>query len=436
VVFDPRRTVVRDHHGVRRGEVVVLRETTLQKRREETLRALQSTTRRLMDAERHADIADVVVETVERVLDHPFAAVLLRDDADDVLRPAATTRRLATALDGDPVVSASDDPAWRAFESGEAVVCEAADADSRPGGSTDASWLADLPVRCLLALPLGDHGTLVVGCRGDEPTFGDDERRLVRILAVTAETAFDRARREAQLRESRATVAERNEQIEFFNGVLRHDILNGMTVVSGNLELLDDHVDEAGRRHLETVSRWSEDIASLTRKVRSVVETVTATESVSLESVPLSETLREKVRKVGATYEAVAVRCDVEDGLRVQGNDLLGEVVENLLLNAVEHAGSAPEIEVRARRADDAVRVEIADDGPGIPDEMKSAVFERNVTAEESGSVGFGLHFVSVMMDQYGGDVWFEDADAGGAVAVLSFPAASPGGARGNQKPD
>ncbi|WP_327053167.1 sensor histidine kinase [Halomicrococcus gelatinilyticus] len=436
VVFDPRRTVVRDHHGVRRGEVVVLRETTLQKRREETLRALQSTTCRLMDAERRADIADVVVETVEQVLDHPFAAVLLRDDVDDVLRPAATTRRLATALDGDPVVSASADPAWRAFESGEAVVCEAAEADGGPGDSTDASWLADLPVRCLLALPLGDHGTLVVGCRGGEQTFGDDERRLVRILAATAETALDRARREAQLRASRATVAERNEQIEFFNGVLRHDILNGMTVVSGNLELLEDHVDEEGRRHLETVSRWSEDVASLTRKVRSVVETVTATESVSLESVSLSETLREKARKVDATYEAVAVRCDVDDGLRVRGNDLLGEVVENLLLNAVEHAGSAPEIEVRARRADDAVRVEIADDGPGIPDEMKSAVFEREVTAEESGSVGFGLHFASVMMEQYGGEVWFEDADAGGAVAVLSFPTASPGGARGNQKPD
>lgn len=58
---------------------------------------------------------------------------------------------------------------------------------------------------------------------------------------------------------------------------------------------------------------------------------------------------------------------------------------------------------------------------------MKSQVFDRNVTSETSGSVGFGLYFVHVMMEQFGGTVWFEDADPRGTVAVLTFPAVSPG---------
>ncbi len=41
---------------------------------------------------------------------------------------------------------------------------------------------------------------------------------------------------------------------------------------------------------------------------------------------------------------------------------------------------------------------------------MKSAVFDRNGTSESSGSIGFGLYFVHVMMTQYGGNIRFEDA--------------------------
>ena len=45
------------------------------------------------------------------------------------------------------------------------------------------------------------------------------------------------------------------------------------------------------------------------------------------------------------------------------------------------------------------------------------------MTSEGTGSVGFGLHFVRVMMDRYDGDAWFEDREDGqrGAVAVLQF---------------
>ncbi|WP_435151650.1 sensor histidine kinase [Haladaptatus sp. DFWS20] len=101
-------------------------------------------------------------------------------------------------------------------------------------------------------------------------------------------------------------------------------------------------------------------------------------------------------------------------------------MLENVLLNAIEHNDRpVPSLTVRAWRSDELVRVEIEDDGPGIPDGMKSEVFDRNVTSESSGSIGFGLYFVHVMMDQYGGTVWFKDADPRGTVAVLTFPIAS-----------
>jgi len=415
-IYDPRSTPIRDHHDVHRGDIFVLREITDRKRREETLRTLQSATRQFMNAERPEDIAEIAVRTADEVLDHPYSSILFPDDDGSVLRSVAMTNLLRSGLDGELTFSDDAESMWSVFESGAPVVYESVEQLSKhPYGY--------LPVGCLLLLSLGEHGVLAVGSALRKRTFTENDRRFARILASTTETSLDRARRERELRESQAMVEERTDQIEFFNGVLRHDILNGMTVVNGNLELLEPHVEASGKSYFETVRNWSADIGQLTEKVRSVSQTVTASESVSLETVSLSLALTRRVTKVQNTYPSVDIETDIPEGVPVRGNELLGEVIENVLLNAIEHHDDgSPSLVVRAWETEESVRVEIEDDGPGISEDMKTRVLDRNVTSEATGSIGFGLYFVSVMMDQYDGSVWFEDADPRGTVAVLSFP--------------
>lgn len=314
-----------------------------------------------MDAGHREEIAEIAVETAADVLDHPHSGVLFPNDDGTALRSVALTETIARRTDGSMVLPRDDGPVWGVFETGTPAVHET---------SAELSELryADFPVGCVLLLPLGEHGVLGVGSDVEKRAFTDDDRRFATVLATTTETALDRARREAELRESQAMVEERTEQIEFFNGVLRHDILNGITVINGNLGLLDEHVDESGEPLLETVRDWSEDIGQLTQKVRTVSETVTNSESVSLTTRSLSETLSKKVTKVRNTYPDVSVRTDIEDGLCVSANELLGEVLENVLLNAIEHNDADfPSLAIRARRSGGDVRVEIEDDGPGIP---------------------------------------------------------------------
>ncbi|WP_076427384.1 histidine kinase N-terminal 7TM domain-containing protein [Haladaptatus litoreus] len=414
-VYDPRLTPIYDHHEIRRGDILVLREITAQKRREETLRALQSATRRFMDVERGEEIARIAVETADEVLDHPHSAIAFPDDGETELRAVAMTDALADSTDAEMVFHRSDSAVWNVFESGESAVHESS-------AVLSSAWHTHFPVGSVLLFPLGEHGVLGIGGDAEKRVFTDHDRRFAQILATTTESALNRAQRETELRESQAMVEERTDQIEFFNGVLRHDILNGITVINGNLELLSEHVTESGRPHLETVQNWSEDIGQLTQKVRSASQTITNAESMPLTAHSLSKTLSCKVTKIQNTYPNVTVEAEIEDGLCVSGDELLGEVLENVLLNAIEHNDqSSPSIVVRARRNEDAIRVEIEDDGPGIPDEMKSAVFDRNVTSESSGSIGFGLYFVHVMMTQYGGNIRFEDAETRGSVAILTF---------------
>jgi len=74
-----------------------------------------------------------------------------------------------------------------------------------------------------------------------------------------------------------------------------------------------------------------------------------------------------------------------------------------------------------------AVRVRVADDGTGVADEDKEAIFRRNEAGhvKRTGS-GFGLFFVDSMLAAYGGDVWVDDNENEGATFVLEFGRVQP----------
>jgi two-component system OmpR family sensor kinase len=118
--------------------------------------------------------------------------------------------------------------------------------------------------------------------------------------------------------------------------------------------------------------------------------------------------------------------------LRVEGSrDELHRMVLNLLDNAIRHTppGSCVELTL-CEDGDDAV-VEVGDDGPGIPAEMRRDVFDRFVrgagpsdTARGIGT-GLGLAIVSAVAQSHGGSVEAAESRTGGALFVARIPLAS-----------
>ena len=80
--------------------------------------------------------------------------------------------------------------------------------------------------------------------------------------------------------------------------------------------------------------------------------------------------------------------------------------------------------DVQGVKAGDTVRVRIADNGPGIPDEQKRTVFERGEKRPDSEGTGVGLYLVQTLVNAYGGDVWVEDNEPTGSVFVVELPLA------------
>jgi signal transduction histidine kinase len=102
---------------------------------------------------------------------------------------------------------------------------------------------------------------------------------------------------------------------------------------------------------------------------------------------------------------------------------MLGSVFKNLLTNAIVHNDDpVREVTVSAAVDDDTVSVRIADNGPGIPDDRKEAIFEDGEKGLESAGTGLGLYLVETLVDRYGGGVRVEDNDPEGSVFVVDLP--------------
>lgn len=214
------------------------------------------------------------------------------------------------------------------------------------------------------------------------------------------------------------------ERMEFFNSILRHDVLNGMTVIKMRAELLADELDGDLGRYAQTILDWCATTTEVTQRVRQVIETLaTPDEEHSLESIDVSAILDRKLRELSTAYPDVTFERSIPAGVRVRADELLADVLGNVLTNSLEHNdtdGLTVETTVDVR--DDVVRIAIADDGVGVDDARKESIFRRGETshAKETGS-GFGLFFVDVMIEKYGGEIRVEDGDCGGARFVIDL---------------
>jgi two-component system OmpR family sensor kinase len=118
-------------------------------------------------------------------------------------------------------------------------------------------------------------------------------------------------------------------------------------------------------------------------------------------------------------------------GLKVSGDELrLRQAIGNLLSNARSHTPPGTRVTVSAVAGDGMARIEVADDGPGVPPEMGDRVFERFFRADESrtrssGGAGLGLAIVSAIAAAQGGRAEMESTPGKGATFRIVLPLAT-----------
>lgn len=116
------------------------------------------------------------------------------------------------------------------------------------------------------------------------------------------------------------------------------------------------------------------------------------------------------------------LQTQIDDGLKMQGDrQLLAQMVSNLVENALHHTPAGTAISLSARRVANGVEIEIADNGPGIPEAEREKVFERFYRLDRSRSTagsGLGLALVKAIAGLHGFSIKLEDRQPGLAVVL------------------
>lgn len=217
----------------------------------------------------------------------------------------------------------------------------------------------------------------------------------------------------------------REQRLSVLNRVLRHNLRNSLTVITGNANFLLERLDETGlREKAAAIVERTEALNVIGEKAGDVHEFFQR-EGDTSSSIDLSEALEEVEDELQATFPEAEIECHVDGPLPVAADDMLRVAIEEVVENAVVH-NDHPEpevvITVTEGTADgDQVTIEIVDNGPGIPEQERTMLELGEETPLFHGS-GIGLWLVYWILTEFGGDVTITERDERGSVVVLSLP--------------
>ena len=207
-----------------------------------------------------------------------------------------------------------------------------------------------------------------------------------------------------------------------------HELKTPLTAVRLSAEMLREGrvKEEAQARYLEVIVRESERLTRLVDNVLDFGRLERGRRKFNLEARDVNELLsvaeaqRPRVEAAGLT---LMVRSAPMPVMRTFDLDAVGQVLVNLIDNAVKYAASGKMVEVSVSERGE---ITVADRGPGIAAKHRSRIFERfyrcddSITAKSSGS-GLGLSIASRLMSGMGGKLVFAPRAGGGAVFTIKF---------------
>ena len=211
-----------------------------------------------------------------------------------------------------------------------------------------------------------------------------------------------------------------------------HEIKTPLTAIRGFAEtLLGAPLPEEAARgylrvilnHSERLSRLVEDLLELSRLESGTHQLELADLDVAALAERLCLELEPRIRERGFEVQiqgagaphALADRRAVE------------QILSNLLDNALKYSEPGKRIEVRIAAAGHAVRIEVADQGAGIPEADRARIFERFYRVDrgrsrEQGGTGLGLAIVKHLVQAQGGEIWVESTPGLGSTFTFTLP--------------
>jgi len=411
------------------------------------------------------EIGDRILIAVTDTMGVRRAMVLLFDESDKVLRPAAW-RGDWDEQDIEAEIPAGH-PIWKHLWMRREELVRADFDDEPDPEAREKCWdvYDTLEVELLVPILFGVDllGVIAVGRKLSGERLAADDRQLLRTLANQSSIAIENAKafdEIAKLNESlEARVEERTRELQETQAQLMqsekmsalgqlvagvaHELNNPIGFVHANLQLLDEYVaklvqmEKSGgdseqlqgaitkllkrsREGTERVKQIVQDLRTFSRMDQADLQVADLHEEIERTLALMEPRLKNKIKVERRYGDIPEVRC-------YPGQ--LNQVFLNLLMNACDALGSGGTITISSERSPLGVRLEFRDDGPGIPPEVQSRIFDPFFTTKEVGKgTGLGLSLSHGIVERHGGRFLVYSEPGEGATFVVDLPldAAAP----------
>jgi hypothetical protein len=256
--------------------------------------------------------------------------------------------------------------------------------------------------------------------------FTREDLHLLSIFASNVAVALRNASLMGEVRRYAERLKRSNELKDLFTDIMRHDLLNPVSVIKGfaDLLLMDESLSEHQRKCLGKIRRGTEKLEEMVRNA-SKLSKLQDIKKLELEEMDISEILEGVIRELRPLFEEKRLVLDFRKRKCIaRVNPLIEDVFYNLLTNAVKYSYEEGKVEVEVSRVGDSCRVMVKDYGVGVPDEAKEKIFRRFTTLDKKGvrGVGLGLAIARRIVELHRGRIWVEDNPMGGSIFYVSLP--------------
>lgn len=238
------------------------------------------------------------------------------------------------------------------------------------------------------------------------------------------------------LSEMTNTLYDRIDEIEAFAADVAHEIKNPLSSLRSAVETMSLTSDK--RKQEQLIAIIKDDVGRLDRLISDISYASRIDAAMSRET-PEKVDVAGLLDTLAQIYNTTRVKNGVHVELEIKGDAKrltcrglearLGQVIRNLIDNALSFSPPNGKITVTAARKKDRVIIEVMDEGPGIPTDKLDAIFERFYTERPSMEVfgthsGLGLSISRKIITAHNGEIYARNREEGGAVFVVSMPAA------------
>ena len=286
--------------------------------------------------------------------------------------------------------------------------------------------------KCLyLAIRSGDNVYGVIGIPLQKETLDTFEYSI--LLSVINECALAMENAKNALEKEKNAVMAKNEQLRAdLLRAISHDLRTPLCSISGNADMLlgnSDRLDEATKHQIYSdIYDDSEWLIGVVENLLSITRLNDGRLKFKFTDQLLDEVIAESLRHISRKHDDYKIVTDCEELVLARMDvRLIMQVLVNLIDNAIKYTPPGSVICIRGTKTDGKAQISVEDNGPGIPEEMKTHIFEmfytgKTTVADSHRSLGLGLALCHSIIEAHEGTLVLTDHDPHGCNFIFTLP--------------